>query len=36
MGMFDNVVVLDETLRCPHGHRLEGFQTKSFDNTSMA
>jgi hypothetical protein len=35
MGMFDNVVVLDETLRCPHGHRLEGFQTKSFDNPSM-
>jgi hypothetical protein len=35
MGMFDNVLVLDETLRCPHGHRLEGFQTKSFDNPSM-
>ncbi|MPZ17527.1 MAG: hypothetical protein GEV06_06405 [Luteitalea sp.] len=35
MGMFDNVVVLDETLRCPHGHRVEGFQTKSFDDPSM-
>jgi hypothetical protein len=35
MGMFDNVVVLDETLRCPHGHRVEGFQTKSFVDASM-
>jgi hypothetical protein len=35
MGMFDTVVVLDETLRCPHGHRLEGFQTKSFPDPSM-
>jgi hypothetical protein len=35
MGMFDNVVVLDETLRCPHGHRVEGFQTKSFADPSM-
>lgn len=33
--MFDNVVVLDETLRCPHGHRVERFQTKSFDDPSM-
>ncbi len=32
MGMFDNVVVLDEILRCPHGHHVSGFQTKSFDN----
>ncbi len=35
MGMFDNVVVLDEVLRCPHGHRVSGFQTKSFDNPLM-
>lgn len=35
MGMFDHVVVLDETLHCPHGHRLGGFQTKSFDDPSM-
>ncbi len=35
MGMFDNVVVLDEVLRCPHGHRVEGFQTKSFAHPSM-
>lgn len=35
MGMFDNVVVLDETLRCPHGHRVGGFQTKSFADPSM-
>ena len=32
--MFDNVVMLDETLRCSHGHRLSGFQTKSFDDPS--
>lgn len=36
MGMFDNIVVLDEMLQCPHGHRVEGFQTKSFDHPSMA
>jgi hypothetical protein len=36
MGMFDNVVVLDETLRCPYGHPVEGFQTKSFPDPSMA
>ncbi len=35
MGMFDTVVVLDETLSCPHGHRVEGFQTKSFADPSM-
>lgn len=35
MGMFDNVVVLDETLRCPHGHQVEDFQTKSFADPSM-
>jgi hypothetical protein len=35
MGMFDNVVVLDESLRCPHGHRVEGFQTKSFADPTM-
>lgn len=36
MGMFDYVVVLDESLHCADGHRLDGFQTKSFDNPSMA
>lgn len=36
MGMYDNVVVLDEVLRCPHGHVVDGFQTKSFDDPSMA
>lgn len=35
MGMFDNVVVLDESLRCPHGHHVDDFQTKSFDHPSM-
>jgi hypothetical protein len=35
MGMFDNIVVLDEILRCPHGHRVEGFQTKSFADPTM-
>ncbi len=35
MGMFDNVVVLDEALCCPHGHRVGGFQTKSFVEASM-
>ena len=35
MGMYDYVVVLDEVLRCPHGHQVDGFQTKSFDNPSM-
>lgn len=34
MGMYDNVVVLDEILRCPHGHPVSGFQTKSFDGPS--
>ena len=35
MGMFDHVVVLDETLSCPHGHRVGSFQTKSFGDASM-
>lgn len=35
MGMYDHVVVLDEVLRCPHGHQVDGFQTKSFDDPSM-
>ena len=34
--MYDYVVVLDESVRCPHDHQLDGFQTKSFDNPSMA
>jgi hypothetical protein len=33
--MFDTVVVLDEVLRCPHGHPVSDFQTKSFQNPSM-
>lgn len=35
MGMFDSVVVLDESLCCADGHQLGGFQTKSFDHPSM-
>jgi hypothetical protein len=35
MGRFDHVVVLDEVLRCPHGHPVSDFQTKSFDDPSM-
>lgn len=35
MGMFDHVVVLDEILQCPHGHRVESFQTKSFSDPAM-
>jgi hypothetical protein len=35
MGMFDNVVVLDEVLSCPHGHRVDSFQTKSFLDPTM-
>ena len=35
MGMFDTVVVLDETLRCPYGHPVGGFQTKSFPDPGM-
>ena len=35
MGMFDYVVVLDEILSCPHGHRVDGFQTKSFPDPAM-
>jgi hypothetical protein len=31
MSLFDHVVVLDETLHCPHGHPVDGFQTKSLD-----
>jgi hypothetical protein len=36
MGMYDDVVVLDESLHCPDGHALGRFQTKSFDNPTMA
>ena len=36
MGMYDYVVVIDESLRCPNGHHLDNFQTKSFENPSMA
>lgn len=35
MGMFDTVVVLDAVLRCPHGHPVSDFQTKSFQDPSM-
>ena len=36
MGMFDNVVILDEPLACPAGHPLGGLQTKSFCDPSMS
>ena len=36
MGMFDHVVVLDEPLTCPVGHRLADLQTKSFRDPSMS
>ena len=35
MGMFDNVVILDEPLACPAGHTVRGLQTKSFHDPSM-
>ena len=35
MGMFDNVVILDEPLACQAGHSLSGLQTKSFRDPSM-
>ena len=35
MGMYDNVVILDEPLACPAGHSLSGLQTKSFRDPSM-
>ena len=35
MGMFDTVVFLDQGLRCPAGHSLGTFQTKSFPEPSM-
>ena len=36
MGMFDNVVILDEPLACPAGHPLGGLQTKSFRDPSLS
>ncbi len=36
MGMFDNLIILDEPLACPAGHRLTGLQTKGFDDPSMS
>jgi hypothetical protein len=36
MGMFDNVVLLDEPLTCPAGHSVGGLQTKSFSEPSMS
>ncbi len=36
MGMFDNVIILDEPLACPAGHPLGGLQTKSFPDPSMS
>jgi len=36
MGMFDNVVMLDEPLTCAAGHPLGGLQTKSFPDPSMS
>lgn len=35
MGLFDNVIVLEEPLTCPDGHSLRGLQTKSFGDPSM-
>ena len=35
MGMYDYIVVLDEILSCPHGHRVDDFQTKSFADPGM-
>jgi hypothetical protein len=36
MGMFDNVVFLDQQPSCPAGHLVGGFQTKSFPEPSMS
>jgi len=36
MGMYDNVVLLDEPLACPAGHPLGDLQTKSFCDPSMS
>ena len=36
MGMFDNVILLDEPLACPAGHPIGGLQTKSFPDPSMS
>ena len=36
MGMFDNVVLLDEPLACPAGHPIGDLQTKSFCDPSMS
>jgi hypothetical protein len=36
MGMYDTVVFLDQPLRCPDGHPLGVFQTKSFPDPSMS
>ena len=36
MGMFDNVVILDEALACPAGYPLGGLQTKSFGDPSVS
>ena len=35
MGMFDYLVVLDRDCDCPHGHRVDGFQTKSFQDPGL-
>jgi hypothetical protein len=36
MGMFDNVVFLDQRLTCPAGHPIGELQTKSFPDPSMS
>ena len=36
MGMFDQVVMLDEPLACPEGHPVGDLQTKSFCDPSMS
>jgi hypothetical protein len=36
MGMYDNVVFLDQQLTCPAGHPVGELQTKSFPDPSMS
>ena len=36
MGMFDNVVILEEPLACPAGYPVSGLQTKSYPDPSLS
>ena len=36
MGMYDDVVLLDEPLTCPAGHSIGDLQTKSFADPSLS